>query len=290
MGLTQTFERRLFFVFGRHIWNIIGVSGFIAILTGLIVFGDGLIEEEIKSRREYFGKDYPILETRQKYFGKEYPILESKQKYFGENYVYLKTKFEYFGKELLTDQEIKNIVINSGKIKTYKKWLNEDKGKSYKDYPNFLLTVPPSAKLRDLNTIYENYKRKTYDSYLLNSIPKELIIKQKEQENTYKSYKLSLSSKLRAQDQKYNQYYFKVTNQQNLLNERYENYKRSTAQKQSALENTYKKYTNRVNLENSLLPIQRLTSSIVMACGLGVVSISAVISSGFAIERNTRKT
>ena len=51
------------------------------------------------------------------------------------------------------------------------------------------------------------YKKKTYDSYLLNNIPKDLINKQKKQENKYKSYKLSLSSKLKDQDQKYNQYF-----------------------------------------------------------------------------------
>ena len=289
MAFTKTFERRLFFVFGRHIWNIVGVGGFIAILTGLIVFGDSFIEEEIKSRRKYFGRDYPTLESKEKYFGNEYPSLETKEEYFGKNYLALKTKKEYFGKELLTDAEIKKRVINSGKIKPYKQWVNEEIGKGYKNYSNFLLTVPPTARLNDLNTMYENYKRKTYDSYLLKSIPKKLIDKQKKQENTYKSYKLTLSSKLRAQDQKYNEYFLKITNEQNSLNQRYDNYKRSIVQKQSSLENEYEKYTNRVNLENSLLPLQRITSSIVMAWGLGVVSFSSFISSIFAIERNTRK-
>ena len=217
MELPKTFERRLFFVFGRHIWNIAGVSGFIALLAGLIVFGDSFNEEKIKSRRQYFGRDYPTLESKEKFFGKEYPTLKTKQEYFGKNYLTLKTKREYFGEELLTNKKIKNIVISSGKIKPYKKWLNEEKGKSYKDYSNFLLTVPPTANLRDLNTIYDNYKKETYDSYLLNNIPKELIVKQKEQKNVYKSYKLSQSEKLRAQNQEYNQYSLGISNQQNLL-------------------------------------------------------------------------
>ena len=289
MAFTKTFEKRLFFVFGRHIWNIVGVSGFIAILTGFIVFGDSFIEQKIQSRRQYFGRDYPTLESKEKYFGKEYPILKTKQEYFGRNYLALKTKNEYFGKDLLTDQEIKKIVINSGKIKPYKKWLKEEEGKGYKNYSNFLLTVPPTAKLSDLSSIYENYKKKTYDSYLSNNIPKDLIVKQKKQENEYKSYKLSLTSKLKNQDQKYNQYFLKTTNQQNILNERYDNYKNSIVQKQSALESKYERYKNKVNLENSSLPFQRITAAIVMAWGLGVVSFSSLISSVFAIERNTRK-
>ena len=122
MGLPQTFERRLFFVFGRHIWNIAGVSGFIALVAGLIVFGDSFNEEKIKSRRQYFGRDYPALESKEKFFGEEYPTLKTKQEYFGANYLTLKTKKEYFGEELLTNKKIKNIVINSGKIKPYKKW------------------------------------------------------------------------------------------------------------------------------------------------------------------------
>ena len=289
MAFTKTFEKRLFFVFGRHIWNIVGVSGFIAILTGLIVFGDSFIEEKVKSRRQYFGRDYPTLESKEKFFGKEYPTLKTKQEYFGKDYLTLKTKKEYFGEELLTDKKIKNIVINSGKIKPYKKWLNEEKGKSYKDYSNFLLTVPPTANLRDLNTIYDNYKKETYDSYLLNNIPKELIVKKKEQKNIYRSYKLSQSEKLRAQNQEYNQYSLGISNQQNSLNNKYRNYKSSIEQEQSALEDKYDEYTNRVNLENSLLPLQRLTSSIVMGWGLGVVAISSIISSVFSLERNTRK-
>ncbi len=289
MGLPKTFERKLFFVFGRHIWNIAGVSGFIALLAGLIVFGDSFNEEKIKSRRQYFGRDYPVLESKEKFFGKEYPTLKTKQEYFGKDYLTLKTKREYFGEELLTDKKIKNIVINSGKIKPYKRWLNEEKGKSYKDYSNFLLTVPPTANLRDLNTIYDNYKKETYDSYLLNNIPKELIVKKKEQKNIYRSYKLSQSEKLRAQNQEYNQYSLGISNQQNSLNNKYRNYKSSIEQEQSALENKYDEYTSRVNLENSLLPLQRLTSSIVMGWGLGVVAISSIISSVFSLERNTRK-
>ena len=289
MAFTKTFEKRLFFVFGRHIWNIVGVSGFIAILTGFIVFGDSFIEEKIQSRQKYFGRDYPTLDSKEKYFGKEYPILKTKQEYFGRNYVALKTKTEYFGKQLLTNQDVKKLAINSGKIKPYKKWLKEEKGKGYRDYSNFLLTVPPTAKLSDLDINYENYKKKRYESYLLSNIPKELLVKQKEQENKYKSYKLSLSSKLKDQDQKYNQYFLKITNQQNSLNARYDNYKSSVVRKQSALESKYENYKNKVNLQNSSLTFQRITASIVMAWGLGVVSFSSFISSVFAIERNTRK-
>ena len=80
-----------------------------------------------------------------------------------------------------------------------------------------------------------------------------------------------------------------ISNQQNLLNDKYRSYKSSIEQEQSALEDKYDEYTSRVNLENSLLPLQRLTSSIVMGWGLGVVAVSSIISSVFSLERNTRK-
>ena len=92
-------------------------------------------------------------------------LFRNKTRIFGSNCLALKTKTEYFGKELLTDQEIKKIVINSGEIKSCKKWLKEEKGKVIKITPIFT-NSPPTADLSDLNTIYENYKRKTYDSYL----------------------------------------------------------------------------------------------------------------------------
>ena len=293
MGLPKTFERNLFFVFGRHIWNIVGVGGFIGLLAGLIVFGDSFLYENIKSRRQYFGRNYPVLQSKEKHFGKEYPILKNKKEYFGRKYVNLKTKNEYFGKDLLTDKKIREIVVESNKVKTYKKWINENEGKDnksgYKSYSNFLLTVPPNANLNDINGLYENYKRETYNSYLLNNIPKDLIIKQKEQEKSYKAYKLSLSNKLRTQDQKYNLYFQEVSSQQNSLNTRYENYKKSIKQKQKALEKEYRKYKNEKDYANSLLPMQRLQASLVMAWGLGVVSFSSLISTVFSIERNTRK-
>ena len=116
-----------------------------------------------------------------------------------------------------------------------------------------------------------------------------MIVKQKEQKKIYKSYKLSQSEKLIAQNQEYNQYSLGISNQQNLLNDKYRKYKSSIEQKQSVLEDKYDEYTSQVNLENSLLPLQRLTSSIVMGWGLGVVAVSSVISSFFSLERNTRK-
>ena len=80
-----------------------------------------------------------------------------------------------------------------------------------------------------------------------------------------------------------------ISNQQNLLNDKYRSYKSSIEQEQSALEDKYDEYTSKVNLENSLLPLQRITSSIVMGYGLGVVAVSSIISSVFSLERNTRK-
>ena len=76
-----------------------------------------------------------------------------------------------------------------------------------------------------------------------------------------------------------------ISNQQNLLNDKYRSYKSSIEQEKSALEDKYDEYTSRVNLENSLSPLQRLTSSIVMGWGLGVVAVSSIISSVFSLKR-----
>ena len=293
MGLPKTFERKLFFVFGRHIWNIVGVSGFIAFLTGLILFGNSFMEESIKSRRKFFGSSYPVLESKEKYFGNKYPSLQTKEEYFGKKLLKLQTKKEYFGKDLLTDEKMKKIVIDSGKIKTYEKWLKENKGKGeklgYKDYSNFLFTVPPNANLSDLDNLYEKYKRDSYSSYVDNNFPKGLIKKQKKQEEKYKEYKLSLSKKIKAQNQEYKQYFSKISNEQQIYNNQYENYKKSISQKQSSLENKYQKYTQDINSKNYSKTIQRIPAAIGMAGGLGVIALSSLISSVFSIERNSRK-
>ena len=63
----------LFFVFGRHIWNIIGVSGFVSVLAGFILFVSSFSTAELKTRNQYLGKSYTTkLKTKKEFFGKNF--------------------------------------------------------------------------------------------------------------------------------------------------------------------------------------------------------------------------
>ena len=57
MGITKHFERKFLLGWGRHLWNIVGVSGFVAVLTGIILFGYSLTTQIPKSKSDFFGKD-----------------------------------------------------------------------------------------------------------------------------------------------------------------------------------------------------------------------------------------
>ena len=57
MNLVSIFEKKLLFTFGRHLWNIFGVGGFFAFLTGIILFINGSLLESAKTKEEYIGKD-----------------------------------------------------------------------------------------------------------------------------------------------------------------------------------------------------------------------------------------
>ena len=57
MKIANIFEKKFLFGLGRHFWNIVGVSGFIALLTGIILFAEGSIPESAKSKERFIGKN-----------------------------------------------------------------------------------------------------------------------------------------------------------------------------------------------------------------------------------------
>lgn len=99
MGVTNNFERKLFFVFGRHIWNVIGVSGFAALLTGGILFVESFSTINLKSKEQYFGRPPATLQSKKDFFGKDY----------------------------LSDKEILNKGISSGKVLTFDEFIESRK-------------------------------------------------------------------------------------------------------------------------------------------------------------------
>ena len=64
MKLANIFEKKFLFGVGRHFWNIVGVSGFIALLTGIILFAEGSIPESAKSKERFIGKDKLITSEK----------------------------------------------------------------------------------------------------------------------------------------------------------------------------------------------------------------------------------
>jgi len=56
MSITELFERKFLFGLGRHLWNVVGVSGFISLLTGIILFVNSSFYESAKSKENFFGK------------------------------------------------------------------------------------------------------------------------------------------------------------------------------------------------------------------------------------------
>ena len=63
MSLADSFERRFLFGLGRHLWNIVGISGFISVLTGIILFGNSMTIETTKSR-DQFNKSEKVLSNQ----------------------------------------------------------------------------------------------------------------------------------------------------------------------------------------------------------------------------------
>ena len=64
MSFINFFEKKLLFSFGRHLWNIAGVSGFIAFLTGVILFAEGNIMEQAKTKEIFIGKKQLITDKK----------------------------------------------------------------------------------------------------------------------------------------------------------------------------------------------------------------------------------
>jgi hypothetical protein len=64
MKLANIFEKKFLFGVGRHFWNIVGVSGFIALLTGIILFAEGSIPESAKSKEKFIGKNKLITSEK----------------------------------------------------------------------------------------------------------------------------------------------------------------------------------------------------------------------------------
>ena len=64
MSFVNLFEKKFLFPFGRHLWNIAGVSGFMALITGLILLAEGNIMEQAKNKESFIGKKELITDKK----------------------------------------------------------------------------------------------------------------------------------------------------------------------------------------------------------------------------------
>ena len=53
MSLAESFERKFLFGLGRHLWNIVGMSGFIAVLTGVILLANSTTIQTVKTKQDF---------------------------------------------------------------------------------------------------------------------------------------------------------------------------------------------------------------------------------------------
>ena len=205
MKLANIFEKKFLFGVGRHFWNIVGVSGFIALLTGIILFVEGSILENPKSKERFIGKNKLITSE----------------------------KISNVTAEMLTYEEWKD---QKGKEKkqllSFDEWIKENEGDqtllSFDEWiTNKEISVPDKStrEYKSLKDQYLKYQEKfisgvgsnQYDNY---QVYKEDFLEKASQEyEGYEVYKepfikeqKSLSFQKKQQESKYEKYLNEVDN------------------------------------------------------------------------------
>ena len=87
MGITKSFEQKFLLGWGRHLWNIVGVSGFVAVLTGGVLFLNSTILEVPKTKNKYTEKVRNEVKNLEKVLSVEViPDVEIRAEKFAELY------------------------------------------------------------------------------------------------------------------------------------------------------------------------------------------------------------
>ena len=114
MGISETFERKFLLGWGRHLWNIVGVSGFVAVLTGGVLFLNSTILEVPKTKNKYTEKVRNEVKNLEKVLSVEViPDVEIRAEKFAELYdkqrelTNLEFGYERYLKEIERKNEIK---------------------------------------------------------------------------------------------------------------------------------------------------------------------------------------
>ena len=206
MKIANIFEKKFLFGVGRHFWNIVGVSGFIALLTGIILFAEGSIPEIAKSKERFIGKDKLITSEKISKVTAEMLSYEEWKNQKGKD-----------KKELLSfDEWIKENKDGSETLLSFDEWIT-----------NKEISIPDKStrEYKSLKDQYLKYQEKfisgvgsnQYDKY---QIYKEDFLEKASQEyEGYEVYKepfikeqKSLSFQKKQQQSKYEKYLDEVDN------------------------------------------------------------------------------
>ena len=199
MKLANIFEKKFLFRVGRHFWNIVGVSGFIALLTGIILFAEGNILENAKSKERFIGKNKLITSEKISNVTEEMLTYEEWKDQKGKEKKQLLSFDEWIkqnegDKTLLSFDEWitnKEISVPDKSTREYKSLKNE-----YLKYQEKFISGVGSNQYDNYQVYKEDFLEKASQEYEGYEVYREPFIK--EQKN--------LSFQKKQQQSKYDQY------------------------------------------------------------------------------------
>ena len=91
-SLSNIFEKKLIFGIGRHLWNFVSVSGYVTLLTGIILFINSTFTETPKNKSEFVKNEKEIGEKIENTKKEKEEVLNEIQKEFGPKDILVSTK------------------------------------------------------------------------------------------------------------------------------------------------------------------------------------------------------
>ena len=184
MSLAESFEKKFLFGLGRHLWNIVGISGFISVLTGIILLANSTTLQTAKTKENFMNNEKVINKAIKKIENQKEAELVTIEKQIAP----------------LTIQELKTDLSLEGWSKKNKR-INPLRNKEFQgrdQISNSLVfdrTLASEEKqiLREYLTFEENYdpeKKLMYSKYIntKNKFNNDLKEKRSELDKKYQSY------------------------------------------------------------------------------------------------------
>ena len=173
MSLTESFERKFLFGLGRHLWNVLGVSGFITLLTGFILLINSTMYETSKTKEDFIGKRKLVTSEKIENTTKELMPFEEWRKSEA-----IKDKQMLLSLKEWSDE--KGIPIPDTTTKKGKALKNE-----YLQYQDNFINGPATTRWNQYSEYSKSFKDKET----------ALLKKQSQQDNKYENYLNNVSSR-----------------------------------------------------------------------------------------------